>query len=139
MIKIAQVVRIENEMAYIKVARASACGENCASCGSTCTDKGHILKVKNDGYKPGQLLSLTTKDKNLLAYSSVAYGIPLLVMIGATFLSYRYINIGNKDIVSAVFGLLSLVLSFYILRQLDKHVFKDSDIIESVVPYRGEK
>jgi sigma-E factor negative regulatory protein RseC len=138
MIKIAQVVRIESEMAYIKVARASACGENCASCGSTCTDKGHILKVKNDGYEPGQLLTLTTKDKNLLAYSSVAYGIPLLVMIGATFLSYRYINIGNKDIVSAVFGLLSLVLSFYILRQLDKHVFKDSDIIESVVPYRGE-
>lgn len=138
MIKIAQVIRIENELAYIKVARASACGDNCASCGSTCTDKGHILKVKNDDFKPGQLLTLTTKDKNLLAYSSIAYGIPLLVMIGATFLSYRYINFGNKDIVSAVFGLLSLVLSFYILKELDRFVFKDSDIIESVVPYRGE-
>ncbi|MDP3387402.1 MAG: SoxR reducing system RseC family protein [Eubacteriales bacterium] len=138
MIKIAQVVNIENNLAYIKVARASACGDNCASCGSACTDKGHILKVADNGYAPGQLLTLTTKDKNLLAYSSVAYGIPLLVMLAATLLSYRYINIGNKDIVSAVSGLLSLVLSFYILRQLDRFIFKDSDIIESIVPYRGE-
>ncbi|HAE42713.1 MAG TPA: hypothetical protein DCG34_07310 [Clostridiales bacterium] len=138
MIKIAQVITIENDLAYVKVARASACGENCASCGSSCTDKGHILKVKNEGYHPGQLLTLTTKDKNLLAYSSIAYGIPLSVMIATTLLSYRYINFGNKDIVSAVTGLLSLVLSFYILRQLDRFVFKDSDIIESVVPYRGE-
>lgn len=138
MIKIAQVVNIENESAYIKVARASACGDNCASCGTSCTQKGHILKVKNNGYKLGQLLTITTRDKNLLAYSSVAYGIPLLIMIAATFLSYQYINFGNKDIVSAVSGLLSLVLSFYILKQLDRFVFKNSDIIESIVPYRGE-
>ncbi|SHI68315.1 positive regulator of sigma(E), RseC/MucC [Dethiosulfatibacter aminovorans DSM 17477] len=136
--KIAQVVFIENGTAHIKVARASACGDNCASCGSQCTDEGHVLKVKDEGYFPGQLLTVTTKDVNVLLYSMVAYGIPLLVMIIASLLAYNFIAWGNREIVSSAIGVLSLVVSFYILRTVDKKIFKHNDIIESISPYRGE-
>lgn len=136
--KIAQVVFIENGIAHIKIARASACGDNCASCGSQCTDEGHVLKVKNDGYFPGQLLTVNTKDVNVLLYSMVAYGIPLLVMVLASLMAYNFIGWGNKEIVASSVGVLSLVVSFYILRTLDKKIFKQNDIIESINPYRGE-
>lgn len=136
--KVAQVLFIEDGIANIKIARASACGDNCASCGSQCTDEGHILKVKDDGYFPGQLLTVNTKDVNILLYSMVAYGIPLLVMIIASLLAYNFINWGNREIVSSAIGVLSLVVSFYILRTVDKTIFKQNDIIESINPYRGE-
>ena len=136
--KIAQVLFIKNGTANIKIARASACGENCASCGSQCTDEGHILRVKDNDYFPGQLLTVNTKDVNVLFYSMVAYGIPLLVMVLASVLSYSFIEWGNKEVVSSAIGVLSLVVSFYILRIIDRTVFKQNDIIESVNPYRGE-
>lgn len=136
--KVAQVLFIEDGIANIKIARASACGDNCASCGSQCTDEGHILKVKDDGYFPGQLLTVNTKDVNILLYSMVAYGIPLLVMIIASLLAYNFIDWGNREIVSSAIGVLSLVVSFYILRTVDKTIFKQNDIIESINPYRGE-
>jgi sigma-E factor negative regulatory protein RseC len=136
--KIAQVVFIEDGIAHIKIARASACGDNCASCGSQCTDTGHILKVKNDDFFPGQLLTIITKDTNILLYSMVAYGIPLLVMVLSSIMAYNFIEWGNKEIVSSAIGVLSLVVSFYILRIVDKKFFKQNDIIESINPYRGE-
>lgn len=136
--KIAQVVFIENGIANIKIARASACGDNCASCGSQCTDTGHVLRVKNNDYFPGQLLTVNTKDTNILLYSAVAYGIPLIVMVLASLLSYKFIQWGNKEIISSSIGVLSLIVSFYILRTIDKKFFKQNDIIESINPYRGE-
>jgi sigma-E factor negative regulatory protein RseC len=136
--KIAQVVKIQEETAFIKIARASACGDNCASCGSHCTDNGHIIKVKNDNYTLGQLLEIETKDKNILLYSAIAYGIPLIIMIITAVLSYNYLNIGNKEITSALTGILSLVISFYLLRYIDTHFLNENDIIEKIIPFRGE-
>ena len=68
----------------------------------------------------------------------VAYGIPLLVMVLSSIMAYNFIEWGNKEIVSSAIGVLSLVVSFYILRIVDKKFFKQNDIIESINPYRGE-
>jgi sigma-E factor negative regulatory protein RseC len=135
--KIAQVVKIENNIATIKVARASACGENCASCGSHCTEKGHFIEVTNQEYELGQLLEVTTKDQNILAFSAIAYGIPLLVMVGTILLVYQLAPDSQKDAFSAIAGVLSLSVSFFLLRLLDRFLFKKTKMIEKITPYRG--
>jgi hypothetical protein len=59
-------------------------------------------------------------------------------MIITAVLSYNYLNIGNKEITSALTGILSLVISFYLLRYIDTHFLNENDIIEKIIPFRGE-
>jgi len=136
--KVAQVVNISNNMASIKIARATACGDNCASCGNECTTNGHIVKIENKNYSIGELLIIDIEENNVLFYSMIAYGIPLFVMVITAVLSYNYIDFGDKEIVSSIAGLLSLVGSFYLLRIIDTNFFKQGTIIKKIIPFRGE-
>ncbi len=136
--KIAQVVEIEDKVAKIKIARASACGENCSSCGSHCTTKGHVIEVENKDYTIGQLLDVETYDKNLLLYSGIAYGVPLVVMILVIFILHQQLETNHGDLIAALAGILSLGISFYILKLIDSKWLKTKALIKEIKPYKGE-
>lgn len=128
--KIGQVVNIDEDKAFIKVPRASSCGDNCQSCSSDCKENGHIVKINNDDYKLGEFVELNAKAKNVLMYSFLAYGLPLIVMIVTIFYSINIFNL--SETIGGLLGLLSLVVSHFIMKFIDRYLLNETLIIESV-------
>jgi sigma-E factor negative regulatory protein RseC len=128
--KIGQVVHIDKEEALVKVPRASSCGDNCSSCSSGCSDSGHIIRIKNDDYHPGEFVELKARAKNVLLYSVLAYGLPLIIMIATIAYSMNTLKLGET--VAGLMGLVSLIASNFIMKAIDKYVLKDTLIIEDI-------
>ena len=128
--KIGQVVDIKEDTACIKVPRGSSCGDNCKSCSGSCEDNGHIVEIKNEDYKLGEFVELNAKAKNVLLYSILAYGLPLIIMIATIIYSINVINL--SETYGGLLGLLSLVLSHFIMKFIDRFLLNDTLIIESI-------
>ncbi len=128
--KIGQVVNLENDKAFIKVPRASSCGDNCQSCSSGCTENGHIIKIKNEDYNLGEFVELIAKPKNVLLYSALAYGLPLIIMIFT--IAYTINTLKLSETVGGLLGLFSLLGSHFIMKAIDKYLLNDTLIIEDI-------
>lgn len=128
--KIGQVIQLKNDTAFIKVPRASSCGDNCKSCKSGCTDDGHIIRIKNEDYNLGEFVELIAKPKNVLLYSILAYGLPLIIMIST--IAYTINSLQLSETVGGLFGLLSLVGSHFIMKAIDRYLLNDTLIIEDI-------
>ena len=128
--KIGQVVNIDNDEAFIKVPRASSCGDNCQSCSSGCSDNGHLIKIKNEDYNLGEFVELIAKPKNVLLYSVLAYGLPLTIMILTIIYSISFLQL--SETVGGLLGLLSLLGSHFIMKAIDKYLLNDTLIIEDI-------
>lgn len=87
MTQVAQVERIlEGNLAEILVERASACGENCATC-SMGGAKGRIVRAKAEntiGAKPGDRVVVSSKSSQILGAAFAVYLLPLILL----FVSY---------------------------------------------------
>lgn len=129
------VVTTSKDMAKVIVGRASACGENCASCGSSCKTPGISLDVKNTlGAKPGDYVELKAQTNQILKSAAIVYLFPLLVMIigiiGGIYI-FRSAGYANYETYGFIIGLLFLGLSYAILRLIDNRIKKkDKAIIE---------
>jgi len=128
--KIGQVVDIKEEKALIKVPRASSCGDNCKSCSGSCEDNGHIVEIKNEGYKVGEFVELSARAKNVLLYSVLAYGLPLVIMIATIVYAINILNL--SEAYGGLLGLLSLIVSHFIMKFIDRFLLNDTLIIESI-------
>lgn len=129
------VVTTSKDMAKVIVGRASACGKNCASCGSSCKTPGISLDVKNTlGAKPGDYVELKAQTNQILKSAAIVYLFPLLVMIigiiGGIYI-FRSAGYANYETYGFIIGLLFLGLSYAILRLIDNRIKKkDKAIIE---------
>ena len=128
--KIGQIVDIKDEKALVKVPRESSCGDNCQSCTGSCGDNGHIIEIKNKKYKLGEFVELNAHAKNVILYSVLAYGLPLIIMLITIIYSINTLNL--SEIYGGLLGLLSLIVSHFIMKFIDRFVLKDTLIIESI-------
>ena len=130
MYQIGLVEKIEDNIATVFVRRTSSCGENCHTCKGTCNVEGIRVKIKVDlNIHEGDYVEIQTETKNILKYAFVAYGIPLIIMIAAILLTISVINENsNKEIIAAIIGLMSLIISSFILKKYDKKIAKSKEI-----------
>lgn len=113
--------------------RQSACGGECSSCSGCGDTKPTIVKVKNEvDAKIGDLVELQGSG-NILKLTFMIYSIPLvLFVVGlvAGAIAFKNRGYANYEIISFLIGIASLVISFLILKLIDKKFFeKDSSLL----------
>lgn len=96
----------------------------CANCKSSCllAQKKKSFTIKtNKTYEKGSQINIIVDEKYMLKLSLLLYGLPILIMIIAAFLADM---IFQKEAVTAVFSLASLILSWGILKYVSKNLKK---------------
>ncbi len=119
--QIGTVKSINDKTTIVSVRRASSCGDNCAGCSVAC--KVPIVEVKADtipNIAVGDEVEIFSEDVNVLKYSFVLYGVPLAIMVAVIFLVSFLIKGEKGQLYAALLGILSLALSFFILRKYDR-------------------
>ena len=96
----------------------------CANCKSSCllAQKKKSFTIKtNKIYEKGSQINIIVDEKYVLRLSLLLYGLPIFIMIIAAFLADM---IFQKEAVTAVFSLASLILSWGILKYVSKNLKK---------------
>ncbi len=81
--KLGIVEKIEDNMAYIKILRDSACGDNCAACG-LCSNREMMIKLpSSEGLCEGDNVKLLSDDSAFIKKSILAYlSLTILLVLG---------------------------------------------------------
>lgn len=128
--QVGKIEKINGNKATILVKRISACGDNCASCSSACKVNGIKIETEvTDDIQVGDYVEITTENDVMFKHILMLYGMPLVLMIGTIFIVNALMNgNSNKDAISALAGLASLVVSHFILKSYDKNEMKKNSI-----------
>ena len=119
--QIGTVKSINDKTTVVSVKRKSSCGDSCAGCSSACNVP--VVEVKADtlpGISVGDEVEIFSEDVNVLKYSFVLYGVPLVIMVSVIFLVSFLIKGEDGQLYGGLLGILSLILSFFILKKYDK-------------------
>lgn len=125
---IGKIEKIDGNKAVISVKRVTACGDSCKSCSSACTVKSVIIETDisdvKDEINVGDYVEISAENEVMLKHIAVLYGLPLLLMLVTVLIFQMILKGPNKDIISAVASLFSLVISFFLLKAYDKREMK---------------
>ncbi len=127
--QVGKIEKINGNKATISVRRPSGCGPNCASCGSHCKVSSVFFETDiTSDYKEGDFVEITTESEVVFKQIFVLYGVPFLLMITTIALVQLLVNNSNKDVISAVAALASLIVSYFILKSYDKKEMKKNTL-----------
>lgn len=127
--QVGKIEKIEGNKATVSVKRISACGENCKGCSSSCKQPSIIFETDIVGdYEVGDYVEITTENEVVLKQIAILYGIPFIIMLVTIGIVQVLLDNPNKDMISAVAALASLVISFFILKEYDKKEMKKNTL-----------
>ncbi len=108
--KTGTVISVNDNTATVLIVRATACGENCASCGG-CSSARQAIKAKNEiGAKKGDMVRLEISDKNVLLAAFFVYIVPIFILAAGI------------AIFGGVAGFLAFAAAFVVLHIIDKRL-----------------
>lgn len=109
---------LHGEYASVRVAKKSACGENCAACGGGCVPGERVLSAKNPiGAKPGDRVLVELETGNVLGAAFLAYILPLAVFIAVYVLCMPIIA---SETAKIILGIGAAAVSVYFVHLLQK-------------------
>lgn len=124
MIQIGRILSVNKGMAYMEVTRKGACGTGCSSCSSSaCESKSEFISVPNDlNAQAGDKVELYVNDHYVLNSIYKVYGIPLVAFLALIFIGQFLIpaTVANRDLYIFALGALSFIISYMILKKVDK-------------------
>ncbi|NLJ59196.1 MAG: SoxR reducing system RseC family protein [Tissierellia bacterium] len=129
--QVGKVEKIDGKRAVISVKRVSACGTSCKSCSASCKEVSVIVETdidETDNIQVGDYVEINTENEVMLKHIAVLYGLPLVIMIITIFLVQMILTSPNKDLISAVASLFSLVISFYLLKAYDNREMRKNTL-----------
>lgn len=120
---------VDGMTAKIKMQKHSACA-SCGKCASSTDKKDIVVEVDNTiGAKVGDFVEVNMDSVDVIKAASIVYIIPLAALLGGTIASYsilNFINISfNKEILSAIIGLILTSLSYLFIKNKDSK-FRES-------------
>ena len=120
--QIGKIENINGSTATILVKRITACGDSCAHCSASCRKKEIEVEAEvTPDIQIGDYVEITTENEVMFKHILMLYGMPLALVLFTIFVVYYLLGTTpNKDIISAVLGLLSLIVSHFILKKYDK-------------------
>lgn len=116
-----KIIKINGKTATVSIKRISMCGDNCKGCSSACDVPN--MNIEADiipNIEIGDEVEISSEDLNILRYSFVLYGLPLAIMVIVILIANSLIKSEDGQVYAALFGLISLALSFFILKKYDK-------------------
>ena len=119
---VGKIEQINGNKAVISVKRVSACGDSCKSCSSSCKVNSVIFEtdIDDQDINVGDYVEIRAENEVMLKHIMVLYGLPLLMMIATVFVAQMILSGPNKDIISAIASVFSLIVSFFLLKAYDK-------------------
>ncbi len=129
------VVEVENEKAFVHIARNTAC-ENCGACHfDEKTLNLKVTAVNHIGAIVGDRVELSMENVNFFRASFFLYGIPLLSLLAGIFLGiFIFQGMGSEyyDLFAIAIGLVFMTIAYVVLR-LNKEKFADNSRYMSVI------
>lgn len=127
--QVGKIEKINGNKATVSVRRPSGCGSSCASCSGSCSQANVIVETEiNEGYEVGDYVEITTENEVAFKQIFILYGIPFGMMMITIFAVQLLSNSPNKDMISAVASVLSLGVSFVLLKAYDKKEMKNNTL-----------
>lgn len=121
----------------LEIKRVSGCGDNCKGCGSSCDIPAHIVTLPNKiNAKIGDFVEIKGEPKKLLKYAMIVYMIPFIFLIAGIVLGNNYFkSVGNPnfELLSFLTGLISIIVSYFFIRIIDKRISKKDEQSISLV------
>lgn len=115
------------DKAELEVRRASGCG-NCSGCASSCEVKAHVITIRNSvDAKVGDLVELRGESKSIIKYMFIIYMIPFVFLVAGIFIGNDYfkgMGYESYELLSFASGLFFLLISFFIVKAIDKSIAK---------------
>ena len=120
---------VDRKTAKLKMQRHSACA-SCGKCATTSEKKDIIVEVDNTiGAQVGDKVKVNMETVNVLKAAVIVYIVPLLALLIGTIGTYFVLDLlkisANIEAISGAIGLVSMLISFLILKMNDKK-FRDS-------------
>jgi len=135
---------VDKKTAKLKMQRHSACA-SCGKCATTSEKKDIIVEVDNTlGAQVGDKVKVNMETVNVLKAAAIVYIVPLVALLVGTIGTYFVLNLlkisTNVETISGAIGLVSMLISFLILKKNDNK-FRDSreyiPIVTEVVLRQG--
>ena len=102
---------IKGGYAIVRVAKKSACGENCVSCKGGCTPGERKIKVKNPiSAEVGEKVILELPDGKVLSAAFLAYILPIIIFFVGFFVGER---IFSHELASVGIGVVFAGVGFW--------------------------
>lgn len=135
--QVGHVVFSDKDSAVLDVRRVTACGDKWGSCKSGCSVPGTRIKVKNVlGAKLGDYVEVKTKTSFILKSAFIVYIIPLIILVLGIVTGInisKSLGLPNHESIGLLIGLISLGVSFVILRVYDSKLNKDNKMKIEIV------
>lgn len=121
----------------LEIKRVSGCGDNCKGCGSSCDIPAHIVTLPNKiNASIGDFVEIKGEPKKLLKYAMIVYMVPFIFLIAGIVVGNNYFkSIGNPnyELWSFLTGLISITVSYFFIRIIDKRISKKDEQSISLV------
>lgn len=123
------VTKVDGDYLEIISMRASACGDSCENCHAHCESKPEKIKVINTiDAKLGDRVELEINSAKVLAYMGLVYGIPLIVFVVTIIIAFSILG-EEKQLFSLLFGILSLIITYLLIKKIDSSAKVNSNEI----------
>ncbi|NMW84643.1 SoxR reducing system RseC family protein [Peptoniphilus sp. AGMB00490] len=121
----------KNNKIFVEFTRESACGESCESCSAKCAEsEKELFEFPNTlSADVGDVVKIKTRDRSILSYKFIVYGIPLILFMFTITLSYYLMSkmfMKNIELMSLIMGIISLFISYLIIKRID-HKFQKTN------------
>ncbi|MBZ0198952.1 MAG: SoxR reducing system RseC family protein [Ignavibacteriaceae bacterium] len=127
------VADVKDGIATIFVLEAGSCEECGAKIFCRPTDDKRKLSAKDPfGVKPGDKVSVAVRGRNVVAASSIIYGVPLILILAGVFLGMSFFS-ANKELYSSVLGLGLVALYLFIVYTVSKIKKESEALIPEIV------
>lgn len=111
MFEIGLVVEADSKKVKIRVPRTSACGGNCAQCGSACGDNSGIYTAENaQGLQVGDRVRLTMTAGRFVLNMLLGYGILIAALLGGILLGYFFFHTDGKALLTGILIFLAAII-----------------------------
>lgn len=133
MIEIGQVIENKGQQVLVRIQRKKAC-EHCGMCEKG--QEGMEITLDNTlGALPEDWVQISMGDRMVLNASVIVYAIPLIFLLVGVALGYiisSALGLANRDLIAAVSGIGSTVLSYIVVRFIDKKISGRQDYIPQI-------
>lgn len=119
------VVSLSGDTAFVKMKRASACGENCGSC-SGCNNFRTVTAENKLRASVGDNVEISMPSDRVLFAAMLVYVIPIAVLIVGYFAAYGVLHSENAGVLFGIIGMIISYIFAVIFTKKNKNRYKSS-------------
>lgn len=113
--------KVTGDIVEVEIARATSCGEKCASCKAGCSGTGITVQLENRvNARLGDVVRIQAKGGSIVKTAAFTYLLPLVLMVasmvyGGGFMQRMYPGL-DADTAGLLLGIAALIIFYFLLK-----------------------